>query len=206
MKPGTRRQDGRDPGDRADLPEAQHQQEQHRPDQVELLLDGERPGGAQRAAAGRGTEGSEVGQVHQVASRRNGIRFLAAPPRQRKDQADRNDNSTQHQQRRPEPGEPFGVEHPNAQPARGAVLLHDQQGDDKATEREENVHADGSTGANPVTVWKRKTPATATVRSPSSACCRPDTSPSSGGAGRSLMFRIPLLDQKFTHQAYITFP
>ncbi|WP_255482133.1 hypothetical protein [Pseudarthrobacter sp. NBSH8] len=30
-----------------------------------------------------------------------------------------------------------------------AVLLHDQPGDDKAAEREENVHADGPTGGEP---------------------------------------------------------
>jgi hypothetical protein len=43
----------------------------------------------------------------------------------------------------------FGAENSDAQPACGAVLLHDQESDDKATKREENVHAYGSTGGEP---------------------------------------------------------
>ncbi|GAB5077119.1 hypothetical protein ARTHROSP310_02610 [Arthrobacter sp. AD-310] len=60
-------------------------------------------------------------------------------------------------------------------------------------------------GTRAVAVWNKKTPATAMVRIPSSACMRPETRLVPGCEGYSEDDKFPLLDLKTTYPAYITF-
>ena len=139
--------EGRHHGQAPAPPPAQHEQGEGRPDQVELLLDGERPGMEERGGWPEPDEvvlpGEDEPPVRHIGQRGEGVTPEGA---QRAGQGEpvgvgRDEQHGQEQRRQQPPGAPL-VEVPEPHPSGRGPLPDQQGGDQEAGQDEEDVHAE----------------------------------------------------------------
>ena len=140
---------GRDHGERDESPaHPQHDQQQgeeQRPEQVELLLDGERPHVAEQLRLGRGEVVRATRESHPVVTERRGTQQLPADADQHvaADQpGDGRAHREHHSQRRQQPACPATPEVQQTVPQRMPRRPQHERGDQEAAHHEEDVHAD----------------------------------------------------------------
>ena len=143
---GHRKCDGTEP---ASEPAQQHHEDQG-PQQVELLLDGERPQVAQQQRTSellevRAVGGDEV-PVGRVRQRRQDLRPQLGRVVTEEEHHDDAGAGQQEVERGQEPAGPAGVEAAHTDGARTVVLLQEEHGDQVAADDEEDVDAEEATG------------------------------------------------------------
>ncbi len=143
--PGHGQRDGTEP---APEPAQQHDEDQ-RPQQVELLLDGERPQVAQQQRTPELLEVRAVGRdevpVGRVRQRRQDLRPQLGRLVAEEEHHDDAGRGQQQVERGQEPAGPAPVEAAHADGARTVVLLQEQHGDQVAADHEEDVDAEEAT-------------------------------------------------------------
>ena len=138
--PGDHQQgaDDGDPGEGRDTrpaPGGRQTDQDDRPDEVEVLLDRERPRVLEQWRVMPGVD-PPVGHVEQSSGscRHDG---LEAARHRRKGQ----DANHQHDERRDEPQRPTNVERPEVDRSRTRPLTEEERGDEEAAQRKEDIHA-----------------------------------------------------------------